>query len=48
MYAPSEDEESAKTVGTKQAADKFTTGQELQGLKPVIFLIVYGPTKVVP
>jgi hypothetical protein len=32
MYAPLEDEESAKTARTKQAADKFATGQELQGL----------------
>jgi hypothetical protein len=31
-----------------KAAEKFGTGQERQGLKPDIFLVVYGPTKVVP
>ena len=31
-----------------EAAEKFGTGQERQGLKPDIFSIVYGPTKVVP
>jgi hypothetical protein len=31
-----------------RAAEKFRTGQERQGLKPDIFPIVYGPTKVVP
>jgi hypothetical protein len=31
-----------------RAAEKFGTGQERQGLKPDLFPIVYGPTKVVP
>jgi len=30
------------------SAEKFGSGQERQGLKPDIFSIVYGPTKVVP
>ena len=34
--------------GSKEPAEKFATGQERQGLKPEIFSIVYGPTKVVP
>jgi hypothetical protein len=33
---------------SKEAAEKFAIEQELQGLKPVMFWIVYGPTKVVP
>jgi hypothetical protein len=35
-------------TGLIEAADKVVAGQERQGLKPVIFSIVYGPTKVVP
>jgi hypothetical protein len=38
-------------VRTRKAeirAEKFGSGQERQGLKPDIFSIVYGPTKVVP
>jgi hypothetical protein len=31
-----------------RATEKFGTGQERQGLKPDLFPIVYGPTKVVP
>ena len=34
--------------GTLASAEKFGTGQDRQGLKPEIFSIVYGPTKVVP
>jgi hypothetical protein len=30
------------------SAEKFGSGQERQGLKPDIFSIVYGSTKVVP
>jgi hypothetical protein len=30
------------------SAEKFGSGQERQGLKPEVFSIVYGPTKVVP
>jgi hypothetical protein len=30
-----------------KAAEKFGTGQDWQGLKPDVFSIVYGPTKVV-
>jgi hypothetical protein len=33
---------------SKEPAEKFATGQDRQGLKPEIFSIVYGPTKVVP
>jgi hypothetical protein len=32
----------------KEAAEKLGTWQELQGLKPNVVSIVYGPTKVVP
>jgi hypothetical protein len=31
-----------------EAAEKFGTGQEKQGLKPKVFSFVYGTTKVVP
>jgi hypothetical protein len=38
------------SAGTQawEAEEKFATGQERQGLKPDIFAVVYGPTKVVP
>jgi hypothetical protein len=34
--------------GAEEAAGKIETGQVPQGLKPIVFSIVYGPTKVVP
>ena len=34
--------------GPKDAAEKFGTGQDRQGLKPILFWFFYGPTKVVP
>jgi hypothetical protein len=37
-----------RSVGLKETAEEFGTGQDRQGLKPDIFSIVYGPTKVVP
>jgi hypothetical protein len=32
----------------KEAGEKFGTGQDRQGLKPILFWFFYGPTKVVP
>jgi hypothetical protein len=35
-------------AAAEDSAEKFGTGQLPQGLKPDVYWIVYGPTKVVP